>query len=122
MAVNYHIGMVALTVAAQLPLVDVDPSKHPIDQFQKTFDAAWELKEATNRLWETLAKATETGREQSDRCRTLHSGVVTRVPGADHPESEDAIPRTTEEESMADRIKQTRQSGFHKPDRNQPGE
>ena len=46
MAVNYHIGMVGLTVAAQLPLVDVDPNQHPIDQFQKTLDAAWELKEA----------------------------------------------------------------------------
>ena len=56
MAVNYHIGMVGLTVAAQLPLVDVKPNQHPIDQLQKTLDAAWELKEATSRLWESLAK------------------------------------------------------------------
>ena len=52
----------------------------------------------------------------------MHSGVVTRAPGADYPESEDAIPRTKEEESMADRIQQAAQSGSHQPDQNQPGE
>ena len=55
MAVNYYIGLVGLTVAAQLPLVDVDPNQHRIDQLQMTLDAAWELKGATNRLWETHA-------------------------------------------------------------------
>ena len=121
MAVNYHIGMVGLTVAAQLPLVDVDPNQHPIDQLQKTLDAAWEQKKATNRLWESFAKGTETARELSDRSHFLHTGVVKRVPGADYPESEDAQPRT-KEESMADRIQQAALSGSHQPDRNQPGE
>ena len=66
MAVNYHVGMVGLTVAAQLPLVDVEPNQHPIDQLQKTLDAAWELKEAIHWLWESLAKGPETVRELSD--------------------------------------------------------
>ena len=111
-----------LTVAAQLPLVDVDPNQHPIDQLQMTLDTAWELKEATNRLWETVLKTTETARELSDRCHILHSGVVTRVPGAQHPESEDAVPRIKEEKSMADRIQQTAQSSTQGPDQNQPRE
>ena len=97
MTVNYHIGLVGLTVSAQLPLVDVDPNQHPIDQIQMTSDTAWELKEATNRLWETLLTTTGTARELRDRCHFLHSGVVTRLPGAQYPESEDAIPRTKEE-------------------------
>ena len=54
MAVNYHFGLVGQTVSAKLPLIDVDPNQHPIEQLQTTSETAWELKEATNRLWETL--------------------------------------------------------------------
>ena len=68
MAINYHVGLVGLTVAAQLPLVDAEPDQHPIDQFQKTLETAWDLKEATNLLWESLAKGTETVQKLSDRC------------------------------------------------------
>ena len=89
-------GLVGLTVAAQLPLVDAEPDRHPIDQFQKTLDTAWDLKEAINWFWESLATGTETVQQLSDRCRFLHTGVVKRVSGADYPESEDAQPSMKE--------------------------
>ena len=94
-------GLVGLTVAAQLPLVDAEPDQHPNDQLQKTSETAWDLTEAIHRFWESLAKGTETAQQLSDRCRFLHTGVVKRVPGADYPESEDAQP-SIKEESMAD--------------------
>ena len=54
MAVNYHIGLVGLIIAAQLPLVYVDPNQHLIDQVQMTLDTAWEPQATTNRLSETF--------------------------------------------------------------------
>ena len=97
MAVNYHIGLVGLTNSTTLPLIDVDPNHHPNEQLQKTLDTAWELKETTNKLSETFLKTVTTAEELSDRCHFLHSGVVTRYPGAQYPESEDAIPTIKEE-------------------------
>ena len=93
-ALNFHVGLVGSTVAAQLPLVDATPDQHPIDNFQKTLETSWDLTEAIHRLWESLANGTETAQQLSDRCHYLHTGVVKRVPGADYPESEDAQPNT----------------------------
>ena len=121
MAINYHVGLVGLTVAAQLPLVDAQPDQHPIDQLQKTLETSWDLKEAIKRLWESLAKGTETAQQLSDRSHMLHTEVVKRAPGADYPESEDAQP-SNKEESMADRIQHVALSGSHQPDQSQTGE
>ena len=73
MAIKYHLGLVGLTVAAQLPLVDAEPDQHPIDQLQKALETAWGLKEAIIRLGESLAKGTETAQQPSDRCHLLHT-------------------------------------------------
>ena len=91
MAVNYHIGLVGLTVSAKSPLIDVDPNQHPNEQLQQTWVMAWELKETTNQFWETFLKTVTTAQELSDRCHFLHSGVVTRYTEAQYPESEPGI-------------------------------
>ena len=50
-ALSFNVGLVGTTVAAHLPLADAVSDQHPIDKFQKTLETAWDLKEATNRLW-----------------------------------------------------------------------
>ena len=52
----------------------------------------------------------------------MHSGAVTKYPGAQYPESEDAIPTTKEEQSMADLLQQTAQSSSPGAGQPQPKE
>ena len=110
LALTSHVGLICKSVTNQLPLVDVDPNQHPMDQFRRTLEAATRMKDDSARLWESLAKVTQMAHDLSYKCHELQVKVVVRVPGANRPSSEDAQPNTKEETmTMADRIKQESQ-------------
>ena len=44
LALTNHVGLIGESVANQLPLVDVDPNQHPMDQFRSTLEAAARMK------------------------------------------------------------------------------
>ena len=98
---SLHVGVIGSMVAEQLPLVIADPHQHPMDQLRTTFDIAWKLKQATNQLWQSIARGAEAANKLSDKCDHLHSTVVRRVPGANYPETNNKREAITNTETTA---------------------
>ena len=110
LALTNHVGLIGQSVTNQIPLVEVDPNQHPMDQLRSILQAATRMKDDSARLRESLTKIVKTAQELSDTCHDLQVKTVVRTPGANHPSSEYAQPNTNEETmAMADRIKQESQ-------------
>ena len=88
LALTNHVGLVGQSVTNQIPLVEVDPNQHPMDQLRGTLQTATRLKEDFKRLWESLTKIVETAQELSDKCHDLQVKTAVTTTGASHPSSD----------------------------------
>ena len=90
-SLSLHVRFLSSSVAGQIPFVDANPQQHSMEQFQRTLEIASVFKERDVQLWHSFNRCTQTAKKLSDKCHTLQTTFVKRVPGKDFLEEHDAV-------------------------------